>query len=197
MWLDAVCLHFAAFPMFTISRRSQDLIAITLNYTILLGSNADIKPIFVPIIKIICLGVFLFFSSCWKNEPLATVSWNTLYDWDHSIDLWYKRGRDLIHPNLCFYSMKKNSVVRHDDVIKWKHLCVTGHLCGEFTGPRWIPHTKASDAELGCDLSVYYLRSFWVRLCLLWVCVVIRANVELKNGFKSAHRVDKKFLSTC
>ena len=25
---------------------------------------------------------------------------------------------------------------------------VTGHLCGEFTGPRWIPRTKASDAEL-------------------------------------------------
>ena len=25
---------------------------------------------------------------------------------------------------------------------------VTGHLCGEFTGPRWISHTKVSDAEL-------------------------------------------------
>ena len=25
---------------------------------------------------------------------------------------------------------------------------VTVHLCGEFTGPRWILHTKASDAEL-------------------------------------------------
>ena len=25
---------------------------------------------------------------------------------------------------------------------------VTGHLCGEFTGLRWFPHTKASDAEL-------------------------------------------------
>ena len=25
---------------------------------------------------------------------------------------------------------------------------VTGPLCGEFTGQRWIPHTKASDAEL-------------------------------------------------
>ena len=24
--------------------------------------------------------------------------------------------------------------------------CVTGPLCGEFTGPRWIPRTKASDA---------------------------------------------------
>ena len=25
---------------------------------------------------------------------------------------------------------------------------VTGHLCGEVPGPRWIPRTKASDAEL-------------------------------------------------
>ena len=30
---------------------------------------------------------------------------------------------------------------------------VTGHLCGEFTGHRWIPHTKASDAEPWCFLS--------------------------------------------
>ena len=29
---------------------------------------------------------------------------------------------------------------------------VTGHLCGEFTSPRWIPRTKASDTELGCFL---------------------------------------------
>ena len=29
---------------------------------------------------------------------------------------------------------------------------VTGHLCGEFTGPRWIPRTKASDTELWCFL---------------------------------------------
>ena len=28
--------------------------------------------------------------------------------------------------------------------------CVTGHLCGEFTGLQWIPRTKASDAELCC-----------------------------------------------
>ena len=28
----------------------------------------------------------------------------------------------------------------------------TGHLCGEFTGPRWIPRTKASDAQLWCFL---------------------------------------------
>ena len=29
-------------------------------------------------------------------------------------------------------------------------LCVTGPLCGEFTCHRWIPLTKASDAELWC-----------------------------------------------
>ena len=28
----------------------------------------------------------------------------------------------------------------------------TGHLCGEFTGPRWIPCIKASDAERWCFL---------------------------------------------
>ena len=30
---------------------------------------------------------------------------------------------------------------------------VTGLLCGEFTGNRWIPLTKASDAELWCFLG--------------------------------------------
>ena len=30
---------------------------------------------------------------------------------------------------------------------------VTGHLCGEFAGHRWIPRTKASGAELWCFLS--------------------------------------------
>ena len=29
---------------------------------------------------------------------------------------------------------------------------VTGQLCGEFTGHRWIRHTKASDAEFWCFL---------------------------------------------
>ena len=29
---------------------------------------------------------------------------------------------------------------------------VTGPLCGEFTGLRWIPRTKCSDAELWCFL---------------------------------------------
>ena len=33
-----------------------------------------------------------------------------------------------------------------------KNFRFTGHLCEEFTGHRWIPRTKASDAELWCFL---------------------------------------------
>ena len=40
----------------------------------------------------------------------------------------------------------------HDDVINGNIFRVTGHLFGEFTGPRWIPRTKASDAEFWCFL---------------------------------------------
>ena len=32
--------------------------------------------------------------------------------------------------------------------------CVTGHMCEEFTGHRWIPLTKTSDAELWCFLDL-------------------------------------------
>ena len=40
----------------------------------------------------------------------------------------------------------------HDDVIKWKYFLRSDPLCGEFTGHRWIPHTKASDGEIWCFL---------------------------------------------
>ena len=40
--------------------------------------------------------------------------------------------------------------------------CVTGHLCGEFTGPRWIPHTKTSDAELWCFSLICVWINGWV-----------------------------------
>ena len=40
-----------------------------------------------------------------------------------------------------------HQLILHDDVIKWSHFRVTGHLCGGFTDHRWIPHTKACDAR--------------------------------------------------
>ena len=50
----------------------------------------------------------------------------------------------------------------HGDVIEWKHFLVTGPLCGEFIGHRWIPLTKASDAELWCFLWSAPSISRWV-----------------------------------
>ena len=39
---------------------------------------------------------------------------------------------------------------------------VTGPLCGEFTGHRWIPCTNASDAELWCFLWFAHWINGWV-----------------------------------
>ena len=39
---------------------------------------------------------------------------------------------------------------------------VTDHLCGEFTGDRWIPRTKASDAELLFFSLICALINSWV-----------------------------------
>ena len=39
---------------------------------------------------------------------------------------------------------------------------VTGPLCGEFIGHRWIPRTKASDAELWCFFFIYARINGWI-----------------------------------
>ena len=41
---------------------------------------------------------------------------------------------------------------RHDDVIKWKHFPRNWPFVRGIHRSRWIPHTKASDAELWCVL---------------------------------------------
>ena len=40
--------------------------------------------------------------------------------------------------------------------------CVTGPLCGEFTGHRWIPLTKVSDAQRRCFLMISVWTNGWV-----------------------------------
>ena len=43
---------------------------------------------------------------------------------------------------------------------------VTGHLCGEITGPRRLPRTKACDAELWCFFFFFFF--FYQRLNKRW-----------------------------
>ena len=45
---------------------------------------------------------------------------------------------------------------------------VTGPLCGEFTGHRWIPRTKTSDAELWCFLGAAPWIYDWLKQSRGW-----------------------------
>ena len=72
---------------------------------------------------------------CW-SRGMAETSWST-------------KNLGLCHVITC-PCIPWNTWWRHQ--METSKLRVTGHLCGEFTGARWIPHTKASDVELWCFL---------------------------------------------
>ena len=48
--------------------------------------------------------------------------------------------------------LTEESALDHDDVIKWKHFPRNWPFVRGIHRSRWIPHTKASDAELWCFL---------------------------------------------
>ena len=50
------------------------------------------------------------------------------------------------------YSGRVNTMAIHDDVIKWKHFPRNWPFVRGIHRSRWIPHTKASDADLWCFL---------------------------------------------
>ena len=62
------------------------------------------------------------------------------------------------------YQIIEKSTACHDDTIKWKHSRVTGPLCGEFTGHRWIPHTPVTrifDVFFDLGLNVRLNKQSW------------------------------------
>ena len=60
----------------------------------------------------------------------------------------------------CTYTPTRQHTYRfewsHNDVIKWKHFPRYWPLCREFTGDRWIPHTKpmTRSFDVSCDLRL-------------------------------------------
>ena len=74
---------------------------------------------------------FVYVHNSLSGFPLNTQI--TAYPWFHMMTSW--------HGNAFAFMMTSSN----GNIFR-----VTGDLCGEFTGPRWIPHTKASDAELWC-----------------------------------------------
>ena len=88
-----------------------------------------------------------------KRKHNKTVLWDILY----TLGSWWRHQMELFSA-IC----AGNTIFRH--------------LCWEFTGHRWIPRTKASDAELWCFLwsAPKRLNKFWwgrwfeTPSCSLW-----------------------------
>ena len=106
---------------------------------------------------------------CWPHEPCYQGSYRGAKLWSDWIIISTKKktcifkGFTLWAHNLFVKSIHNDAVMRRRTGPSLVYIImmtssngnifrVTGHLCGEFTGPRWIPRTKASDAELWCFL---------------------------------------------
>ena len=62
---------------------------------------------------------------------------------------------DILFDDLCMEGGKGEYSITWLNMmmsLNWNIFHVTGHLCGEFTGRRWIPLPKANDAGLWCFL---------------------------------------------
>ena len=99
---------------------------------------------------------------CFKSVWLST---KPLHEPILIYNRWGSVTQDQVHKiSIRKMSLKKNTVVKllphlsganelillHDDVIKWKHFPRYWPFVRGIHRPRWIPHTKASDAELWC-----------------------------------------------
>ena len=63
-------------------------------------------------------------------------------------------------PRLSHSQVGKKSL--HDDVIKWKHFPLYWPFVWGIHRSRWIPRTKASDAELSCFSLICARINYWV-----------------------------------
>ena len=86
-------------------------------------------------------------------QRYSDLTWSFIRPYKYSLtipDIGYIAEHELIstpHTSLPFGRLW-SVFLSHDDVIKWKlFFRVTGHICGEFTGHRRIPRTKAGGAE--------------------------------------------------
>ena len=69
--------------------------------------------------------------------------------WFFTLNIWdCISGNDRSNGNIILVAMECTWPVPMMTSSNGNIFRVTGHLCGEFTGHRWIPRTKANDAEL-------------------------------------------------
>ena len=81
------------------------------------------------------------------NPPILSSSVMTEADNNTKAHRWL--GKKKLFRNTISYMFGCQYMMRSSN---GNIFCVTGHLCREFTGRRWTPRTKATDAELWCFL---------------------------------------------
>ena len=86
---------------------------------------------------IVCINVYIVYPRIYASADVTKLSIMLLYD--RSITETEMLSGWLPLSSLGMMTSSSGNIFR-----------VTGHLFGEFTSPRWIPRTKASDAELWC-----------------------------------------------
>ena len=88
-------------------------------------------------------------------ESLCTIDDETASTWLMS---WYRK-----HQPVYWYLASNIPLMMTSS--DGKMFRVTGNLCVKFTGHRWIPHTKASDAEHWCFFFICTSIKGWVNNC--------------------------------
>ena len=117
--------------------------------------------------------------SYFSSQSIGTFSetWSEFWKWWHERTKRENKGLGLVGSGNGSLSVRYKTtepnqlILAHSQTDSHEHMMtssngnilrVTGHLYGEFTGHRWIPHTMASDAELWCFLwSVPWING-WV-----------------------------------
>ena len=97
----------------------------------------NITLLFLLSLITVVIGLLLWFT---VTSACIVIEWamNAFHDnYSLSCCLW----STICQNSICMMTSSNGNV-----------FCVTGHLCGEFTGHRWVPRKKASDAELWCFL---------------------------------------------
>ena len=146
-WMTHVVISGGSY--FNIARYSTDFFSNLIN-SIWLHDWRSTKKIYGIRITKICSTSMAWVNSI--NKIALSLGWLSL-DMHYNEDHYYMDWRTVntkvltLKTRIWRQDMKMFSVFMmtssNGNIVR-----VTGHLCGEFTGPRWSPRTKASDAEL-------------------------------------------------
>ena len=132
----------------------------------------------------LCLNIRL--SKQWRSWWFETPSHPLWRHCDVQTSMWLVCACRLLHSLKWKYLLKENTLVCRRPLFQVMMTSsngnifrVTGLLCGEFTCHRWIPRTKASDAELWCFLWSMYATQI---RCATWFSIVVRRSTYRANG---------------